>query len=156
MPVITSLGDGGRIWIIISLILIIPNKTRRYGMQMAIALIIGTLICNITLKPIVARIRPFDLAGTIPLINPPSDFSFPSGHTTSSFAAATALMFGSKLNAYNCASLILAFLIAFSRLYVYVHYPSDVLAGILIGVLSGYLSNLIYSKCTQQSVKSGG
>lgn len=98
---------------------------------------IGALLCNVTLKPLVARLRPFEIADTMRqlLIDPPSDFSFPSGHTTSSFAAATALAAARARG--GLAAMILAAVIAFSRLYLYVHYPTDVIAGALIGAFSG-------------------
>ena len=146
MPAVTHLSDGGIIWIITALILMFPAKTRKYGIQMAAALIIGALICNVTLKPLIGRIRPFELTDAVPLIPQPADFSFPSGHTSSSFAGSSALLFASANKKFSIAALILAVLISFSRLYVYVHYPTDVLAGILIGIFSGYTSNKIYKK----------
>ena len=112
---------------------------------MAIALILVLLICNLTLKPIIARPRPFMLREEIELIiSAPSGFSFPSGHTASSFAAAVGLfIYHKKL---GIAALIWAFLIAFSRLYMYVHYPTDVLAGMVIGILCAVVAMIIVNK----------
>ncbi|WP_314048789.1 phosphatase PAP2 family protein [Peptostreptococcus stomatis] len=140
MPFITQLGDAGLIWIILSIGLIIPKKTRKIGFVMIIALILNGIICNIILKPMLARIRPFDVNTAIKLlINKPRDFSFPSGHTSASFTAASVLFF--RKSKLFVPSLILAFLISFSRLYLYVHYPSDVLAGLVLGVLCGYIGH---------------
>ena len=130
---ITTLGDGGFIWILLAAALILIPRTRKYGLTAAAALIIGALICNVTLKPLIARIHPFKIVDTVRVIIPlPMDYSFPSGHTTSSFAAAFALML-TKARGWP-AAVLLASVIAFSRLYLFVHYPSDVLAGVLIGL----------------------
>lgn len=84
---ITHLGDGGVIWIGISLLLLIPKKTRKIGIMGIAAIVLSGVINNICLKNIVARMRPFDkMESLIPLITPPVDYSFPSGHTTASFA----------------------------------------------------------------------
>ena len=140
MPFITQLGDAGLIWIILSIGLIIPKKTRKIGFVMIIALTPNGIICNIILKPMLARIRPFDVNTAIKLlINKPRDFSFPSGHTSASFTAASVLFF--RKSKLFVPSLVLAFLISFSRLYLYVHYPSDVLAGLVLGVLCGYIGH---------------
>ena len=140
MPFITQLGDAGLIWIILSIGLIIPKKTRKIGFVMIIALILNGIICNIILKPMLARIRPFDVNTAIKLlINKPRDFSFPSGHTSASFTASSVLFF--RKSKLFVPSLVLAFLISFSRLYLYVHYPSDVLAGLVLGVLCGYIGH---------------
>lgn len=142
MPFITKLGDGGVLWISLSLILILFRKTRQTGVAMAVSLVLEVLCCNIILKPFVARSRPCDVNTAIQLLVPrPSDYSFPSGHTGASFAAASALFFSK--NRLWIPSLILAIPIGFSRLYLYVHYPSDVLAGTLIGIMLGWLGNII-------------
>ena len=136
MKIITHSGDAGIIWIAAALLCLIFKKTRKAGTCMAIALILVLLICNLTLKPIIARPRPFMLREEIELIiSAPSGFSFPSGHTASSFAAAVGLfIYHKKL---GIAALIWAFLIAFSRLYFCVHFPTDVLAGAVLGIAAG-------------------
>lgn len=140
MPLITKLGDGGILWICLSLILILFRKTRKAGIAMAASLILEVLCCNSILKPFVARPRPCDVNTAVQLLVPrPTDYSFPSGHTGASFAAASALLFGK--NRLWIPSLIAAIFIGFSRLYLYVHYPSDVLAGALIGIMLGWLGN---------------
>ena len=129
MPLISHLGDSGLVWIILSIGLVIPKKTRKLGFVMIIALVLNGIICNIILKPMLARIRPFDVNTSIKLlINKPRDFSFPSGHTSASFTAASVLFF--RRSKLFVPSLILATLIGFSRLYLYVHYPSDVVNNI--------------------------
>jgi undecaprenyl-diphosphatase len=109
---------------------------------MLTALALDVLLCNVMLKPLVGRMRPFTVnTGVELLINAPKDFSFPSGHTAASFAAAFALLF--VKNKLWIPSMILASLIAFSRLYLYVHYPTDVLAGILLGLIVSVAANVI-------------
>lgn len=130
---ITSLGDGGFIWILLSALLLIRKDTRRTGILCVLALLGSLLINNIILKNMVARMRPFDrYEDLIPLVARPQDFSFPSGHTGSSFAAAV-VMFLNLPRKWGIPAIILAVVIAFSRLYVGVHYPSDVLAGMVTG-----------------------
>lgn len=135
---ITKLGDGGCIWIILDVFLLLSKQTRREGILLTTSLIIEAMLCNLVLKPLIARTRPCDINPTISLLIPrPTDYSFPSGHTAASFVAVMIL--------YLCRSilwkpaLLLACLIAFSRMYLYVHYPSDVIAGMLIGITVAYL-----------------
>jgi len=155
MPIISILGNGGIIWLCISGILCIFPKYRKFGITMLIALVLDVLICNVTLKPMIARMRPFTVNTNIGLlIDAPKDYSFPSGHTAASFAAAFSLLFGK--NRLWKPSMILAALIAFSRLYLYVHYPSDIFAGILVGLIAGVLSNIIYQKSKEILQKNKG
>ena len=138
MPFITTLGNSGAIWIILTICLLISRKYRKTGIALCCALVLDVIVCNIILKPFVARIRPCDVNTAIQLlISHPTDFSFPSGHTAASFAAVSTLYFcRQKL---WIPSLILALLISFSRLYLYVHYPSDVAAGMLFGSIFGFI-----------------
>ncbi len=143
---ITSLGNAGIIWIVLAVVLLILPKTRKAGIIVAAALLVDLILCNLILKNLVARVRPYDVNTAIAiLIKKPLDFSFPSGHTAASFAAMTAL-FLAKMKKAWIAALILAVLIAFSRLYFYVHYPTDVLGGIVVGILSGFIGYAIVEK----------
>lgn len=140
MPVITWLGNGGILWIICSLLLTAYPGTRKAGIAMAVSLVLEVLCCNVMLKPFVARVRPCDVNTTVQLLIPhPEGFSFPSGHTGASFAAA--LFFGK--NRMGVPAFIMAALIGFSRIYLYVHYPADVLAGALLGIMLGWLGNVL-------------
>lgn len=141
---ITHLGDAGCFWIALTILLLIFPKTRRCGMVAALSLIMEVIICNGVLKPLVARIRPYDVNTMIELIvRAPKDYSFPSGHTAASFAAAAAYWTaGNRKLAVPC--LVIAALIAFSRLYLYIHYPTDVLAGAVLGVILAIAAAKIY------------
>ena len=139
MPFITSFGNGGVIWIVLTVILLLIPKTRKTGLILGAALILDGIFCNLFLKNLVRRIRPCDINDAVRLLIPyPSDYSFPSGHTAVSFAAASALYFAGEKYLWK-AALVLAAFIAFSRMYLYVHYPTDVLGGIIFGCLSGWL-----------------
>lgn len=139
MPVITVLDNGGAIWIAIGIIFLLTRGYRRYGVALLLALLVGTLIGSLVLKPLVARMRPFEINTAVSLlIARPADFSFPSGHALSSFTAATLILSAHKK--LGIIAFIIAFLIAFSRLYLYVHYPSDVLAGMVLGVVIGIIA----------------
>ena len=139
MPLVTSLGNAGWFWILLTVICLCLKDFRRCGIAMAAALVLCLLIGNVLLKPLVARVRPFIEDPSISLlIQAPHDFSFPSGHSMTSFAPAVVL-FAYHRRVGLCA-LVLSALIAFSRLYLFVHYPTDVLAGSLLGVGIGCLS----------------
>lgn len=146
MPIITVFGDAGIFWMVVSALLFIFPKTRRTGLGMAIAMMIGLIVCNVTLKPLVARIRPYDLQAelgvTIQLLGERMhDFSFPSGHTIASFEAAVVMLKNSKK--MGIPAMILAVLISFSRLYLYVHYPTDVIASVILGTLFALIGNAL-------------
>ncbi len=157
MPIITMFGDDGIFWIACAVILLLIPKTRRTGLGMGIALAMGLVICNIILKPVVGRIRPYDFQEQynnviIPmLISGLSDFSFPSGHTIASFEASVALLCGNKK--LGIPALILAFLIAFSRLYLYVHYPTDVLFSMVIGTIFAFVGYWLAGKIVKTPKK---
>lgn len=136
---ITHLGDKGLFWIVLSLLLLIKKSTRKTGFLSLLSLLITFLIVNVCMKNGFARIRPYEtLTDLLFLIEKQSDFSFPSGHSASSFASAVVL-FKQLPKRYGIPILILAILIAFSRLYMGVHYPTDILAGILIGSIVALL-----------------
>ncbi|HWT76451.1 MAG TPA: phosphatase PAP2 family protein [Mobilitalea sp.] len=132
---ITILGNGGMIWLIIILGLLLYKKSRTTGMVSLIAFAMSILINNIILKNVIARPRPFAALTQLQvLIARPTDFSFPSGHTATAFAVAGAIYFmGNKR--WGIGALIFAGLMGFSRLYLGVHYPSDVLCGAIVGLL---------------------
>lgn len=143
MPVLTKFADAGIGWIAIALVLLFFKRTRPMGITMGIALLAGVLIGNLTLKPLVARIRPYDVNNSISLlIEKPHDYSFPSGHTLASFEAAMAIFLYHRK--WGIAALVMAALVAFSRMYLYVHYPSDILAGIILGVIIAFAAHKLY------------
>ena len=150
MPLVTKLGDAGIFWILIAVALLIFPKTRKIGLSMGAALLIGLVVCNLTLKPLLARIRPYDYQRIcygkmiILLVETPHDFSFPSGHTLASFEAAIALTVYNRK--WGIPALVLAAIIAFSRLYLYVHYPTDVLFSLLISVGIAFLACFLVKK----------
>ena len=147
MPIITMFGEAGIFWMVCATLLLISPKSRRTGLGMWFAMAMGLLVCNIILKPAVGRIRPydfqkehFDVVINL-LIKEQHDFSFPSGHTIASLEACTVLMLNDKR--LGIPATVLALLIAFSRLYLYVHYPTDVIFSLFAGILFGILGNLI-------------
>lgn len=143
---VTSLGNYGIFWIALTLVLMAFGKTRRAGIICALALIISLIADNIILKNLFARTRPYDAVEGIILIGKRyTDYSFPSGHTGSSFAAATAVFIGCGRKA-GAAALVLAGAIALSRLYIGVHYPTDILGGIAVGIMSAFLAEYIYNR----------
>lgn len=145
-PVLDSImlffTNSGNIIMILILISIVYPKTRRIGIQMYLALFISILIVNCGMKPFIARCRPCWLEpGVKMLIELPQSHSFPSGHSSIFFAMATAVFLSNKR--FGIPTLAVASIVAFSRLYLFAHWPTDVMGGIFTGVLSGVLSFLI-------------
>lgn len=151
MVFISTIGNGGLVWIVFCIILLIFPKTRKAGAAVAISLLAEAVSCFV-IKGFIARPRPFMIDMTMELlIPPPADFSFPSGHTGSSFAVAAAL-YGADRRLYLPA-LILAALIGFSRMYLFVHYPSDIVAGIILGMISGWAGRFSVSLLSRRHQK---
>lgn len=128
MPIITYLGSAGAVWILAAVVLLIFRRYRRNGVMMCVGLLLCFIIGNLLLKNLVARDRPCWINGSVDLlVSVPKDYSFPSGHSMVAFASAVILLHTDKR--FGIPALVLACLIAFSRLYLYVHFPSDVAAG---------------------------
>lgn len=146
MRFVTSLGNFSIAWVMLALVLILIPKTRKIGLVVMAAVILDSILCNVILKNIFVRPRPCDVNTAINLLIPrPLGYSFPSGHTSASFAAVSALYFSGERKIWK-AALALAILIAFSRMYLYVHYPTDVLGGILVGIFCGYVGKACFDK----------
>ena len=139
---LTNLGTGGFFWVVLSLVLLIPKRTRRAGMVSLISMAVCYLVVNLGIKPAVARIRPYEAYSHLHAIVPPQkEFSFPSGHTVNGFSCSLILVRMLPKKA-GIPLVILAAVIALSRMYVGVHYPSDVIAGFLIALV---LSQIVWS-----------
>lgn len=145
MPAVSFLGNKGLFWLLLSVIcILLGGEKRKWGILILASLALTALFANILMKPSVARIRPYEALQMSILIPPPHDYSFPSGHTAAAFAAAVAgLLQNKKL---GIGLLLFALLMAFSRLYLAVHYPSDVLAGALIGTFSSFIVYQVFRK----------
>lgn len=167
MPIITMLGDGGIFWIVCSVLFMLFPKTRRMGLAMGIAMAMGLVICNMILKPVVGRIRPYDfqiqmlnktwndiLVGGKLLMDLPHDYSFPSGHTIACFEASVAIMLSNKK--LGIPALIIAVLVAFSRMYLYVHYPTDVIVSVILGSLFAVIGHIIAQRVKLPTVSKNG
>lgn len=165
MKVLTHSGDKGILLIVLILALMIIPKTRAIGIMSTISIAIEALLNNVLLKNIIARTRPYDeIEGLVNLVGRQSDYSFPSGHTGAAFAVAGAMLvvalFGLPIIektgeiaredaslTFKLVSVLLimyATLLAFSRMYVGVHYPTDVLCGLLLGLGTSAMAYLIY------------
>lgn len=147
MKIFTYSGSGGAVWVAIALVMLIAGrrKWKMTGAMLAAALVTSLIIDNIMLKNLIARPRPFIAdPGFVPAIPPPMGYSFPSGHSCSSFACAAVLhrrlgkgVSGKWAVFAVSAAWLTAAVIAFSRLYFFVHFPTDVMAGAVIGVVIG-------------------
>ncbi|MBP5288251.1 MAG: phosphatase PAP2 family protein [Clostridia bacterium] len=152
MPVLSFLADKGWFMILAAVVLIIIPRTRKIGFTMGVALLLGLIFGNGILKNLIARTRPYDLYPALYapggplrlLVHAESDLSFPSGHTLASFEAAVGLFLWNKK--WGSGALALAFLIAFSRLYVSVHYVTDVIAGAILGTCFALLAKFIVDR----------
>lgn len=142
MKAVTVLGTAGCFWLALALILSFIPKTRRAAFASVLGMVFVAIVCNLFLKNVIARTRPYEVVeGLTRLVGPQVDYSFPSGHTAISFGAAVALFFYLDRK-FGVALLALAALIAWTRLYLGVHYPTDVLGGMLIGIVMGVLGHL--------------
>lgn len=137
MVFITSLGNSGFIWILLGVCLLLPKKTRRGGAVLLLCLLGAWLLNDYVIKPLVARPRPYTTIPGLTALVQEASFSFPSGHTNCGFACALALtMYFGKAGAWTY---VFAAIIALSRCYVGVHYPTDILGGMIVGTLSAWL-----------------
>lgn len=150
ISVYTRLGSGGALWVGLSLLMLCFKSTRRGGVTALGAMLLGLLCANILLKNLVARPRPWlDVPGLLPLVDTPDPNSFPSGHTCAAFACATAWWRALPRRWMRLTGLILAVCMGLSRLYVGVHYPSDVLGGAVVGTLCGLAAWRLLEKRTK-------
>ncbi len=153
MPLITLLGEDGIFFIALAVVMLFSKKTRKTGIMIGGALLLGFIVGNLTMKPLFARMRPYDFNEAFDkstmLVEALSDYSFPSGHTLALFEGCTVLFLTQK-KYIGIPALCTAALVAFSRLYLYVHYPSDVLVGAVLGVTFAIVSyvvvNWVYKK----------
>lgn len=165
---VTLLGEEGLFFIIISIVMMLFKKTRKAGMAMLLAIGVGALMTNVTIKPIVARPRPFqnELSDCYHLFRQwwisagateVGEKSFPSGHTTSAMAAMAGYFFASKKKYISWTAMLFAVLMGCSRIYLCVHYPSDILGGLVIGLIAGFIAcfliNLLYKKDNVKGIK---
>ena len=134
----TKLGDAGILWIALSLLMLFWKPTRRAGALALCAMVLGLLVTNLTIKPLVQRARPWLDWPIVPLVTEKDPNSFPSGHTCAAFAAGMCWMRALPWRWGRAAAVVLAVCMGLSRLYVGVHYPTDVLAGALIGALCAW------------------
>ncbi len=130
----SAIGNGGMIWITISVVLVLFPKTRKCGFTMMASMALTFLLGNLLLKNLIARPRPFMVDDSVKLLIPaPLEYSFPSGHTANSFAAAMVIY--AYYHRAGIVALSVAATIAFSRMYLFVHYPTDILGGLALGTL---------------------
>ena len=149
LPAVSWTANHGELWIILAAVLLLTRGQRKCGAAVACGLVLDLVSCNLLLKPLIGRARPFAVNTAVELLmKAPLDASFPSGHTAASFAAVFALKTaGSPLWK---PALAVAIVIAFSRLYLYVHWPSDVLAGALLGAAVGWAGAKIVEKALEK------
>jgi len=145
MVFVTKLGDAGILWIAIGLILAVIPKTRKCGVLVLISMAVSFLFGNIILKNVIGRARPFHVDNTVALLIPePSEYSFPSGHTLNGFTASVMIFLHYKKP--GIVAILFAALIAFSRMYLFVHYPTDILGGIALGIADAVLVYMVAKK----------
>lgn len=153
MAFFSYIGEGGAIWFAAAIAFLFSHKTRSMGVMIICAMALGFFTGEIVLKNIICRPRPFiDNPEIVLNISPPSGYSCPSGHSCSSLAAATIMLIKDKR--FGIPAMCVAVMIVFSRLYNYVHYPSDVLLGMMLGVVSAFIIILIFRKTNLDNILS--
>lgn len=149
MVFITKLGDAGIFWIALGVLFLIPKKHRKMGFQILIAMLCTYIIGNLILKNIFARLRPCDIDAAITLLVPrPHGHSFPSGHTMNGMVAAITMFLNNKK--VGIPALILASGIAFSRMYLFVHFPTDIIGGIAVGLVVAIGVDILFRKIIEK------
>ncbi len=146
----STLGNFGAVWIVLAVVALCLPRLRNIGWEISLALVLHLFTVNFFLKPWIDRIRPCDLSPlTDPLLSCLTDGSFPSGHTGAAFAVAGVFLF----NRHPAAPwlLLAALLMGLSRLYLYVHFPSDVLTGAVVGLFLAFLSVAIVSRLSSRT-----
>lgn len=134
----STIGNGGMCWIAVCIVLLLLPRTRKCGIAMAISMLLTMILGNEIIKKVVARPRPCAVDRSVTLLIPfPGQYSFPSRHTSNSFSAAVSILLFYRKQ--GIIALIVAGIIAFSRMYLFVHYPTDILGGILLGTLNAML-----------------
>lgn len=149
MIFITTLGDDGLFWIGIGIVCLVIKKHRRMGLQVLLSMLCTFIIGNLILKNLFARQRPCAIDPSIELLIPyPSEFSFPSGHSMNGMTAAVALFLNNKK--IGIPALMIAVLIGFSRMYHFVHFPTDILGGFCVGFAVAIAMNYIFDKVQEK------
>ncbi|MCM1159422.1 MAG: phosphatase PAP2 family protein [Bacteroidales bacterium] len=156
-PALTSLGEKGWFFIAVAVILLCIPRYRKWGAALLCSLLLGLICGNLMIKNIVMRIRPYDhdlAEGVVLLVDKLKDYSFPSGHTMAVFEFFAVICAMPVKKGYKAAAGIFALLMAFSRLYLYVHFPSDVLMGMVLGTLFGMMGCSIITMLAGEREKS--
>ncbi|MBD3948252.1 phosphatase PAP2 family protein [Tuanshanicoccus lijuaniae] len=138
----TKIGDYGIVWIALAVFLVLFKRTRKLGITVSITLLLMLIVNNGILKNVIERVRPCQIHAQInQIIECPTSFSFPSGHSSSSFAVLGVFLFTQSVKAHwKWLVFVVAFLIAFSRVYLYVHFPSDIVAGASVGIVLAWVA----------------
>ncbi len=145
MVLLTRLADDGIVWIVLALALICFKQTRKMGITLGVALLLGLVVGNLALKNIFARERPYTVNPNVTmLVEKLKDYSFPSGHTRCCFESGMAMYLCDKR--FGKVAFVLGGFIAFSRLYLYMHYPTDVIGGVILGLINGVIAFIIVDK----------
>ena len=147
MVFFSKMGDAGLLWIGISLIMLIPKNTRKWGIQMLVAIAVTFVIGNLIVKNLFHRERPYVQVpelDALRIIAKPSEYSFPSGHTMNGFTASITMLFWDKR--FGIPAVVVAAIIAFSRMYNIVHFPTDILAGVGIGIISACIVQIVFRR----------
>lgn len=153
MIFITELGDGGLFWIGIGIVCLVIKKHRRMGLQVLLSMLCTFIIGNLILKNLFARQRPCAIDPSIELLIPyPSEFSFPSGHSMNGMTAAVALFLNNKT--IGIPALMIAVLIGFSRMYHFVHFPTDILGGFCVGFTVAIIVNYVFDRIQEKRAVS--
>lgn len=151
----TTLGNAGILWIVLSIVLVCKKSTRKAGLLSGLALIFGLLFVNLGLKPLIARPRPYvTIENLVPLLTSADPNSFPSGHTCAAFAAGMVWARTLPKGWMRKTAVVQAVLMGLSRLYVGIHYPTDVLVGAVVGSFGAFLALTIGGRFWKDGRKS--
>lgn len=151
MSAITGIATHAIVWFAICFLMLFGRRSRRYVVPVVISIVLAYVISDFILKPCIDRVRPFEELGLEIIVSAPVTSSFPSGHTASSFAAAVALWFYDRR--LGIPAVTLAALVAVSRVYLLVHWPTDVIAGAILGIVCAVAVHIIWSRMVPEDAQ---
>ncbi|MGN1044678.1 MAG: phosphatase PAP2 family protein [Candidatus Methanomethylophilaceae archaeon] len=155
MPIVSKICTADIVWFAAALLMICDRRTRKAGTFMLLALLISVVISNLVLKPAVGRLRPYDALDVPIIVSPSAEYSFPSGHATGVTVVASVLLM-SGYRRTGCCMCVFAAIVMFSRMYLFMHYPTDIIGGVFAGIAAVAFASAIMISYERRGAEGHG